>query len=231
MIIDVINHGHVLILKTSEYQIDIDDLNNQISQWLRTHDKTGDDVSRAYKDNDYIIISGHGTLTCDKLIEFIEQYLVGKVSYKYQSIRLPKSVQNKIPQCNVIGGGQYGGLQEDTDEIDPGVKPLVESINNVDGITTFSSCDGHNGKKALYVCFYSDDQQSAENAIYQLTTYCNEFVETATFDNISVVIDIQANYGVWRDFKGMYYTFKVSYSEMYKSDVDRLIQFISKKLR
>ena len=145
--------NRTLLLKYSQISSVVKALNDKINKLLLMRGDIKESVERIRSLNDDLLYCGfHASLT-EKDIFFMlsELYNDKRVIFK-NNINLYNSVENKEETNKrfVIGNEQAAGFLTDEVGIDEKIKCLVNSLNSIPGVNTFSSCDGHY-KMAFYV--------------------------------------------------------------------------------
>jgi len=147
-----------LVLLDESGIIDVDYVNNVLGKLqIEAGETTYTGVKRVerYK-NIYVILGSYGSINTDRIRTVVLNYLeplgATLTSQKISDFHLIQ-LENRLPKRN-SAGEWHGGTTPDSLEIDEGIKPIVLVLNNF-GVTTFSSCEGHN-KRTPYVLFKSD---------------------------------------------------------------------------
>jgi len=138
-----------IIAHDPNYLIDTDTLNKLI---ISSVDKIGDtnqEIYRAKRKDEYLVIAGHANIKYEKLRAILQDFLMGEeIGYDWkdeisaEDIELYKEL-NLLTTEDPSTGSFGGGVPDDTVEIEAGILPLVDVLNTFDGIRTFGSCEGH----------------------------------------------------------------------------------------
>jgi len=181
-------------------------------------------INRCARYNEFVIISGHSYLRGELLYDFILSVLD---SYKYAYSKIDKLSEDSLiyldrfltKKSNVTD--IYGGKLEDSVDIDPNIKNLCDSLNFIEGVETFSSCEGHGTKeRTLYVLFKIKYLDKLEEFTKKLSESIRVAHDKYPFDTQRADIFTTFNYGMWENMKGIYFEIRMRYEEQ-----DQLIIF------
>ena len=168
--------NRTLLLKYSQMSSIVKALNNKINKLLLMRGDIKESTERVRSLNDDLLYCGfHASLT-EKDIFFMLSKLYNdkRVIFK-NNINLYDSVENKEETNKrfVIGNQQAAGFLTDEVGIDEKIKSLVNSLNSIPGVKTFSSCEGHY-KMAFYVLWTIND-----NNLFKLNKIAELLSESA----------------------------------------------------
>ena len=143
--------NNYIIAHDPHSKIEIDSLNKLFVSLV---DKIGgsdqDSIERAKRKGEYLLIAGHANIKYELLArtfqDFLKQFEIG-YDWRGESSADNISLFNELnilptedPSTGAIGGGVPDDNQN---EIELGILPLVTILNTFDGIRTFGSCEGH----------------------------------------------------------------------------------------
>lgn len=176
-----------------------------------------------------------------------------KIHYSDKKTPVPEDVQElllreeKLPETVNYRGAQGGGSTEDQSDIEIGVLPLVDAMNEFDGINTFGSCEGHaHGDHKITkanISFKADNIEALHKLGISLDRACqkmyNEF-KLDENDNFNVNqltnrIDTHFYAGYWKNKEDapsdeVFFDFQYHYHIDFQDQVFEHIKFIAKNL-
>ncbi|MBT3281385.1 MAG: hypothetical protein HN374_00265 [Cryomorphaceae bacterium] len=138
-----------IIVHDPDSKIRVDLLNKLLISLVDKISGNDQDIERAKRKKEYVLICGHANLKYELLIsvfsEFLKKYEIG---YNWKDINSTEDIAlfnelDLLPTEDLSSGSMGGGVTNDTFEIETGIKPLVDVFNVFDGIRTFGSCEGH----------------------------------------------------------------------------------------
>jgi hypothetical protein len=131
-----------------------------------------------------------------------------------------------VPKKNLVTGECGGGAFRHTTSIDPGVKPLVDAINSIRHVRTFSSCCGH-GKKFLYVSFKIYKAGFEPRVLKVIDEAFNEVYSKLRLPMGFFKVSYNVGYstGFNRSKMTLYFYVRVDYNDV---DYKRLLEFVVK---
>ena len=212
----------------------IDQLNNEIRSDLlkRGNIKDSDFPCRAVLKSDYLLINSHGTLSEDRFKVYIICVL------KTMGFELTETIFNDEqlaylddvrPSYDYIGNRTYGGVSSDTRSIDDGVAPLCAVINNIEGLETFASCDGHSGVKTLYILYTVTSLELLTSFTKLFTKTVNEIRPNYIFAN-EFTLSFLFGYGEWHSGDKLYFEFRANYKPIDTKKVFKFIKDLAEKI-
>jgi hypothetical protein len=104
-------------------------------------------LNRITRKGDVVFANALGSLDISIIFSILNKHYKLELSNEDLIIKYPYF---HLPKRNLVTGECQGGAFRHTFSIDEGVKPLVDAINSIKHVRTFSSCDGH-GEKCLYI--------------------------------------------------------------------------------
>jgi len=237
--IKIYKYGGNIILDQNSYLIDIERLAKVMNYFLiEKKELRGLDVktNRIGRNKNYIVIGPYGSLTDETLFDFIASYLECN-SLEYKDLRdlgCPESalvlLKNVLPRINARKGDQCGGGLQDSVGIDFGVESLCTVINKFDGITTFSSCEGHDNQSTgtLYVLFTAFSLECLHPLSKSIDKNLEILYKEYDFEKMLHELILGFDYGHWPDIQRTYFEFRIRYSIKYQNDVFERIKVLSK---
>jgi len=147
--------GHPEVVLHDPYQLlNASNLSSDLKAILKLMgDSTGDSTNRVNRYGDYIVAGTYGPLTNEKLLDFLKKFIPGSPITRDADEAVHTALKGKVAVM-AVNGGWHGGATTDSQMIDPGIKPLVDTLVSL-GADTFSSCEGH-GVREAYVLFNAD---------------------------------------------------------------------------
>jgi hypothetical protein len=141
----------VLVIEDKDHKINVKQIKREFNSYLFKSKEISfiesKLLNRVSRKGDVVFANALGSLDVPKMVSIIKRYHTIELSgedliKKYPHFRLPKR--------NLVTGECQGGAFRHTFDVDAGVKPIVDAINTIKYVRTFSSCDGH-GERCLYV--------------------------------------------------------------------------------
>tara|TARA_B100001996_G_scaffold60309_1_gene43094 strand:- start:685 stop:1509 length:825 start_codon:yes stop_codon:yes gene_type:complete len=237
-----------IIAHDPDYLIDTGALNKL---FISLVDKIGDnnqEIERAKRKDEYLVIAGHANIKYEKLRVVIQDFLKGEeIGYDWkddisaEDIELFKEL-NFFPAEDPSIGSFGGGASKDTPKIELGIEPLVDALNMFDGIRTFGSCEGHNnhqglgqaGRTKAYVSWTACNIDGLNYSTFLLKNAINKVFEKRGLNRkegstAGRVINLNFNTGYWKPARYRkaplpgenYYHFEYEYN--YDPDTQKLV--------
>jgi hypothetical protein len=128
---------------------------------------------------------------------------------------------------------QYRGAPSsilDSDKIDNGIKNFCDSLNRIPDIKTFASCDGHRGKRSMYVLYTANTIHSAEIVSYYLTRIVEKYFKMFEIDSSAVSASHQVFYMPDGIPTGIYFCFAIRYLEKESDKVYNFSEAAAKEI-
>lgn len=150
-----------VLLKAPGIVNDIDSFNQRITQLLKNRGDIQESVTRAVKvDSDIVFVSFHATVIKDDMMQLIKD--------QWGDILVPENIevdQTKISYQNHIMNSASAGFNKDETGIDSNIRILVDALNCIPNVKTFSSCDGHHKYNYYVLWIHTDENMRVLNAI------------------------------------------------------------------
>lgn len=223
------------VIKETDQQINLAHLNEIINNFLKNRNELRNDsaVKRAIRYSGYIIICCYASLSKETLFEFITTFLT-EYNIDFEIKELTKTdldiIYNLLPIVSVRKNDQHGGVNNDTPTIDPNVLALSEVLNKYDGITTFSSCEGHVEKSFdeanFYILFKVNNQLAIDILSKDLWVTLEDVMRKFKINPPELLFD----YGDWPSVMSTYYEIRVKYIEQEQEQVFKAMDYLAKLL-
>ena len=231
-------YANSYVIDNTSYIIDNNLLGKVINQWLKdSKELNTSNMSRCDEYCGYIIVCPYGSLSGKDLLWFLRTYLaVNNIPFEYQG-ELPSelviSLRSKLPNLNGYTGEQSGSSVSDTSELEDGIKPLCDVLNELPFIETFSSCEGHvkNGSGTLYVLFTIEGKDKFNN-LNDLSRVLDSSFENiwAKYSTLKgmVIPQFRFGYGHWPGLEHIYFEIRMTYIDHLQDTLFKAIKDISK---
>lgn len=219
---DLIKYAsNTIVLRDKDKYVDSKLLNlviDEILDGLGEIDHKGELERSKRVNDDYIIVCGYGSIIDNRLFTVVKNFLEFSSCVWTESVLEEeeiKALHGKLPILNIRTGSQCGGINEDSREIDPGVKPLSDAFNKFSGIETFSSCEGHIHKNSgtFYILFTAEKMED----LATLTYYLDRNMEKVLSEYQDLIkptqIMFRFDYGHWPHIKNAYFEVRIIYPE------------------
>lgn len=201
------------IMGTFIFKIDLSDkliesicniISQEITQELKSNNWIVEDsgIQRChYKGDGYFTIDPHANFRSDRIHKLVEEMceLFGFEKRKMSLYsNMPEDIKQKLPYFNVGGGWQAGGTNNDESGIDEHIFPLVEVLNQYEGLETFSSCDGHY-KTSPYILWYHRDNNmnTLHKVLLDLTDAGNDVLYDLKLSRDIIGFDLTCEPDLW----------------------------------
>lgn len=175
-----------VVLCDPDNEIVEEKLNNYLIDLM---DNIGDEqqnVQRINRKDQYLLVDGHANLRGRALIDAIKIFLKNH-SIDYEEIAGVEISQHSTQHVDVSMGESGGGSADDTEQIENGIEPLVNVINEFDDIQTFASCEGHQQRSdhhaPAYVTWKATSLKGLNYSTFILKNAINEVWEKVIIEN------------------------------------------------
>ena len=178
------------------------------------------DVNRVKRIGKFILVAAYATMTSEKIIELFKDNRIDLVPEDFE---ITEEVYKYFPAYNRVRGTFMNGGIPDSDELDEGIKPLVDVLNKFPGIKTFASCDGH-GERFADILWKAKDLVVQELLITSFDFAFNNIVEEFNFSPVDFRIDYMCginptssairNAGLYFELRINYNTSVISFEQM-----------------
>jgi hypothetical protein len=238
IMVTIYQYNNSYVLDNTSYEVDVLKLGKVINQWLKdSGELQQDSMSRCSDVGGYVIIAPYGSLGGDNLLDFLRQYLkITQAPFEFVGDLphdLVKPLMADLPKVTNYTKEQAGGSTQDTREIEAGVKPLCDALNELPFVETFSSCEGHfrHDSGTLYVLFLiSPDAPDRFEVINDLSLRLDKHFEKAwsRFQPLqrTVVPTFMFNRGYWPGMEHIYFEIRIVYQGKYKETVFNAVKYI-----
>lgn len=220
----IINHNNLFNISKINTHI------NEIFLKLNIHS----DVNRVISLNEEFCCVG----SYDKISNMDLLYIITSLYSNYNYIHhdyIPHDVlikfEKDLPKINKYSHCICGGKTTDSQKIDEGILPLCASLNNIEGIKTFSSCHGHsnvNNECTAYVLFTIENMDILKDISYKLDELCNKYYKI--IDEYNTDVSFLFNYGHWENIQNVYFEIRIKYYYVHQEKIFQYINTIAKEL-
>jgi hypothetical protein len=150
-----------VLLQAPDIVNDLDIFNQRITQLLKARGDIQASVTRAKKvESDIIFVCYHASIAKDDMMQLIKE--------QWGDVLVPKNIeveQTKISYQNHVMNSASAGFNEDESGIDTNIRVLVDALNCIPNVKTFSSCDGHYKYNYYVLWIHTDENMRVLNAI------------------------------------------------------------------
>lgn len=150
--IKILLKNNTIVAVDPDHKINVDELNKHLISLIDKIDGHSQLVQRAIRQKEYLLINQYANVSVNILVDifnkFLEQYKIEHVWSDNFEISLDNLY---LPNRDFSTGETAGGVTPDTKQIEKGIEPLVEILNEFEGIQTFASCEGHDERALAYV--------------------------------------------------------------------------------
>ncbi len=192
--------------------------------------KTDNEIERIKKYGEYLFVDGYGSLCQENLEKFCVAYF-DNMMIPHSKFTLNDSekmvLKQYLPVISKRKGDQCGGTRNDTSYLDPNVAPLCKAISSFDGISTFSSCEGHieyNGESNYYVLFTTKNQECLNVLTKELwkglELVCDKYQKLPQ-------IQLMFDYGHWENVQKTYYELRIRYGTEQQGLIWESMQYLA----
>ena len=131
-----------------DHKINEDELNKYLISLIDKIDGHSQLVERVIRRNGYLIIDQYANVSVNTLIDVFKKFLEqSKIEYVWDDKFSDEISLDFLPNRDISTGEMAGGKTPDTKQIEKGIEPLVEILNEFEGIQTFTSCEGHDDRR------------------------------------------------------------------------------------
>lgn len=149
--IKILLKNATIIAVDPDHKINEDELNKYLISLIDKIDGHSQLVERAIRRNGYLILEQHANLSVNILINVFKKFLEqSKIEYVWDDTMSDEISLDILPNRDISTGEIAGGIVPDTEQIEKGIEPLVEILNEFEGIKTFTSCEGHSDRIFKY---------------------------------------------------------------------------------
>ncbi len=149
--IKILLKNNTIVAVDPDHKINVDELNKHLISLIDKIDGHSQLVQRAIRQKEYLLINQYANVSVNILVDifnkFLEQYKIEHVWSDNFEISLDNLY---LPNRDFSTGETAGGITPDTEQIEKGIEPLVEILNEFEGIKTFTSCEGHSDRIFKY---------------------------------------------------------------------------------
>lgn len=210
--------------------LDLNEINKVIhAELVKRGDVNPEDTrtTRTTRKGAYIIVMAHGIFSGAEIIKFFLRELAQDnivPDVRPATEKEKEFLQDTLPVFKFLNNQYRGGSSNvsDSDTIDPGIEKLCLAFNEIPGIKTFASCDGHHGGRPLYICYTAGNLHTAEIVSYYLTYIIEKYFKQLKINPREVVAKHVVSYMPDGIPTGIYFTFSIEYS---KNEADKIYRF------
>tara|TARA_B100000809_G_C15130256_1_gene528087 strand:- start:2624 stop:3385 length:762 start_codon:yes stop_codon:yes gene_type:complete len=187
-----------------DHKINEDELNKYLISLIDKIDGHSQLVERAMRRNEYLIINQYANINANILLDVFRKFLEqSKIEYVWDDKFFADI--NFFPNRDVSTGEIAGGITPDTKQIEKGIEPLVEILNEFEGIHTFGSCEGHDADiSSAYVTYTASSLDGLNHSTFILKSAIKTVWEKIDNENFSTTqitnrIYLSFNTSLWRN--------------------------------
>ena len=231
-----------------DHKINEDELNKYLISLIDKIDGHSQLVERVMRRNEYLIINQYANINANILLDVFRKFLEqSKIEYVWDDKFFADI--NFFPNRDISTGEMAGGITPDTEQIEKGIEPLVEILNEFEGIQTFGSCEGHDGGCLAYVNWKAFSLDGLNYSTFILKNAINNIWNKIDNENFSTAqttnkICLSFNTSLWRNLeygstgkiKGAkygenYYKFEFTYEYKFQKLVFNIIKDIAFEMK
>jgi len=246
--------NYTIVAVDPDHKINEDELNKYLISLIDKIDGHSQLVERAMRRNEYLLINKYANINAktllDVFIKFLEQ---SKIEYFWDDKFSDEiSLDNLFfPNRDISTGETAGGITPDTKQIEKGIEPLVEILNEFEGIKTFTSCEGHDEKRRVCLAYVNWTASSLDGLNHStfilknaIKTVWEKFNNDENFSTVQTTnkILLTFNTSLWRNleygsalggakFGENYYKFEFTYEYKFQKLVFNIIKDIVLEMR
>jgi hypothetical protein len=248
--------NNYIIVHDPDFKIKENLLNKLFIILVDKIDGNDQDIKRAKRKGEYVLVSGHANIKYELLISVFKDFLKKfKIGYDWKDVISAEDVTlfndlNFLPTEDLSIGAIGGGVPDDITEIEKGIKPVVDVLNLFDGVRTFGSCEGHLIKESFqsraYVTWKACSIDGLNYSTFLLKNAINKVWEKNglidhedfNFQQTTNRITLIFNTGYWEPARGRtaplpgenYYQFTFKYEYRLQKLVFVIIEDIAKDM-
>jgi hypothetical protein len=240
--IKILLKNDTIVAFDPDHKINEYELNNYLISLIDKIDGHSQSVERAMRKEEYLIINQYANINVNTLIDVFKKFLEqSKIEYVWDDKFFADI--NFFPNRDISTGETAGGITPDTKQIEKGIEPLVEILNEFEGIQTFTSCEGHDGRCLAYVNWKASSLDGLNHSTFILKSAIKTVLEKIDNENFSTTqttnrILLTFNTSLWKSDKYLsansraarpeenYYKFEFTYEYKFQKLVFNIIKDI-----
>lgn len=146
--IKILLKNATIVAVDPDHKINEDELNKYLISLIDKIDGHSQLVERVIRRNGYLTLHQYANVSVNTLIDVFKKFLEqSKIEYVWDDTMSDEISLDILPNRDISTGEIAGGIVPDTKQIEKGIEPLVEILNEFEGIKTFTSCEGHDGRR------------------------------------------------------------------------------------
>ncbi|MAT09121.1 MAG: hypothetical protein CL707_08480 [Chloroflexi bacterium] len=207
--IKILLKNNTIVAFDPDHKINVDELNKYLISLIDKIDGHSQLVQRAIRQEEYLLINQYANVSVNFLVDifnkFLEQF---KIEYDWDDKFSDESFSDFLPNRDISTGEMAGGKTPDTKQIEKGIEPLVEILNEFEGIQTFTSCEGHDdrrrGESLAYVNWRASSLDGLNYSTFILKNAIKtvwEKIDNKDFNTYQTTnkISLKFNTSLWRN--------------------------------
>ena len=160
--------NNTIVAVDPDHKINEDELNKYLISLIDKIDGHSQLVERAMRRKEYLLIHQYANVSVntsliDVFIKFLEQ---SKIEYFWDDKFSDEISLDILPNRDISTGEIAGGIVPDTKQIEKGIEPLVEILNEFEGIKPFTSCEGHDDRRRVCLAYVNWTASSLDGLNY-----------------------------------------------------------------
>jgi hypothetical protein len=174
------------------------DLNLHINKLLRLRGEIKNQVTRARALNSSTVsVNYHATFNKQDLLDFLNEYFPNNEFQESEIFSKIKDTTVLSKQNNLLGS-QSSGAAGDEPGIDDKVKTIVDALNSIPGIATFSSCEGHYNAPFYVLWILTNNNLRTLNTLIKIwNTMANQSMQKYNFNFNEITANFNVGYDSW----------------------------------
>jgi|TARA_Y100001951_G_C11232709_1_gene235599 hypothetical protein len=204
--IKILLKNDTIVAFDPDHKINEDELNKYLISLIDKIDGHSQSVERAMRKEEYLIINQYANINVNTLIDVFKKFLEqSKIVYEWNDKFSNEISLDIFPSRDISTGEMGGGITSDTEQIEKGIEPLVEILNEFEGIHTFGSCEGHDTDiSSAYVTYTTSSIDGLNYSTFILKNAINNIWEKIDNENFSIFqttnrILLTFNTSLWRN--------------------------------
>jgi hypothetical protein len=185
--IKILLKNDTIVAFDPDHKINEDELNKYLISLIDKIDGHSQSVERAMRKEEYLIINQYANINLNTLIDVFKKFLEqSKIVYEWNDKFSNEISLDIFPSRDISTGEMGGGITSDTEQIEKGIEPLVEILNEFEGIRTFGSCEGHDTDiSSAYVIYTTSSLDGLNYSTFILKNAINNIWNKIDNENFS----------------------------------------------
>ena len=202
----IVLKNSTIIAFDPDHKVNEEELNKYLISLIDKIDGHSQSVERAMRKEEYLIINQYANINVNTLIDVFKKFLEqSKIVYEWNDKFSNEISLDIFPSRDISTGEMGGGITSDTEQIEKGIEPLVEILNEFEGIHTFGSCEGHDTDiSSAYVTYTASSIDGLNHSTFILKSAIKTVLEKIDNENFSTTqttnrILLTFNTSLWRN--------------------------------